>query len=172
MALETPRLSLRRFEPADAAFVVSLLTSPDWLRFIGDRGVRTETDALVYIERLTSMGYAKNGFGLYHVSRRSDGTPVGMCGMLRRDTTPDVEIGFAFLSEHAGQGYATEASGAVLGEAREQHGLRRIGAVVMPENHASIRVLEKLGLRFERLIVTDPARDPLQYFARELGPER
>ncbi|MBX3738271.1 MAG: GNAT family N-acetyltransferase [Candidatus Didemnitutus sp.] len=171
MALETPRLSLRRFAPIDAAFVVALLTSPDWLRFIGDRGVRTETDALVYIERLEVQGYARNGFGLYHVSRRSDGKPVGMCGLLRRDTTPDVEIGFAFLAEHAGQGYATEAGGAVLGEAREQHGLRRIGAVVMPENRASIRVLEKLGLRFERPIVTDPAREPLQYFARALDPE-
>lgn len=168
MALETPRLRLRRFVPADAAFVVALLTSPDWLRFIGDRGVRTEGDALAYIERLNATGYAKNGFGLYHVSRRSDETPVGMCGLLRRDTTPDVEIGFAFLAEHAGLGYATEAGAAVLREARELHGLRRIGAVVMPENRASIRVLEKLGLRFERLIATDPARDPLQYFAREL----
>jgi len=168
MALETPRLRLRRFVPTDAAFVVSLLTSPDWLRFIGDRGVRTEADAIVYIERLAAMGYAKNGFGLYHVSRRDDERPVGMCGLLRRETTPDVEIGFAFLADHAGRGYATEAGATVLREAFEVHGLRRIGAVVMPENHASIRVLQKLGLQFERPIVTDPARDPLQYFARAL----
>lgn len=171
MALETPRLRLRRFVPADAAFVVSLLTSPDWLRFIGDRGVHTETDALVYIERLAVQGYAKNGFGLYHVSRRNDEVPVGMCGLLRREMTPDVEIGFAFLPVHAGQGYATEAGEAVLREARDLHGLPRIGAVVMPENGASIRVLGKLGLRFERSIVIDPARPPLQYFARALAPE-
>lgn len=170
MAFDTPRLHLRRFAPTDTAFVVALLTSPDWLRFIGDRGVRTEADAAVYIERLDALGYARHGFGLYHVSRREDGAPVGMCGLLRRDSTPDVEIGFAFLPEHAGRGYATEAGEGVLREARERHGLRRIGAVVMPENQASIRVLEKLGLRFERLVVTDPAREPLQYFARELGP--
>jgi len=146
----TARLRVRPFTMGDAAFMVALLNSPGWLRFIGDRGVRTEAEARSYLERGPLASYARHGFGLGCVERRSDGVPVGMCGLLRRDTRPDVEIGFAFLPEHCGQGYAVESARAVIEGGRVRHGLLRVAAIVQSDNTASIRVLEKLGLGYER----------------------
>lgn len=148
----TARLRVRPFAAGDAAFIVALLNSPGWLRFIGDRGVHTEAEARVYIERGPQASYAQHGFGLSCVERRSDGVPVGMCGLLKRDTMPDVEIGFAFLPEYCGQGYAVESAQAVIEEGRVRHGLKRVAAIVQVDNAASIRVLEKLGLDYERQV--------------------
>lgn len=146
MLLETPRLHLRRFTLADASFIVALLNSPGWLRYIGDRGVRTEADARGYLERAALASYAQHGFGLYHVARRTDGAAVGMCGLLQRDYLEDVDLGFAFLPECSGLGYATEAGARCLVHARADFGRPRIAGLVQPDNAASIRVLEKLGL--------------------------
>jgi RimJ/RimL family protein N-acetyltransferase len=169
MLLETPRLRLRRFTPEDAPFIVALLNSPGWLAFIGDRGVRTEEDARRYLVAGPIASYAQHGgLGLYHVARRVDGLPVGMCGLLRRETLPDVDLGFAFLPEHAGVGYASEAAAAVVDFGRAEFGLRRLAGITMAENARSIRVLEKLGLRFEREFVMPPKNETLRYYARSL----
>lgn len=170
MLLETSRLRLRRFTLDDASFVVALLNSPGWLAFIGDRGVRTEEDARRYLTAGPLASYAQHrGLGLYHVARREDGAAVGMCGLLRRDTLPDVDVGFAFLPEHCGRGYASEAAEAVIAHGRREFGLRRIAAITLPANAGSIRVLEKLGLRYEREIVLPPKDESLRYYARELA---
>ena len=144
--IATPRLRLDPFTVDDAAFIVALLTDPDWLRYIGDRGVRTEEEARGYLASGPLASYAAHGFGLYRVARRDTGAPIGMCGLLRRDTLPDVDLGFAFLPAHRGQGFAREAAAATLAYARETLGLDRIVAIVSPANASSIRVLEALGM--------------------------
>jgi RimJ/RimL family protein N-acetyltransferase len=148
----TERLALRQLTLDDAAFIRELLNEPGWLRFIGDRGVRTLEDARAYLERVPMTLYAKHGFGLYAVERRADGAPIGMCGLIRRDVLPDPDIGFALLSRHEGHGYALEAAQGVVRHAREDVKLRRLAAIVNPDNERSIRLLARLGMRFERTI--------------------
>ncbi len=169
MLLETPRLRLRRLSLDDAPFIVALLNSPGWLAFIGDRGVRTEEDARRYLNAGPLASYAQHdGLGLYHIARRSDDCAVGMCGLLRREVLPDVDVGFALLPEHEGCGYASEAAAAVIEFGRATFGLRRVAGITMPANAGSIRVLEKLGLRFEREVVLPPKNETLRYYARAL----
>src|SRR4051812_3493153 len=119
--LETKRLRLRRLFPADAPFILRLLNEPSWLRFIGDRGVRTLDDARNYIVNGPQQMYHSAGFGLFLVELRESCLAIGMCGLLRRATLPDVDIGFAFLPEHWGQGYAFEAAQATLRYGRDVH---------------------------------------------------
>jgi RimJ/RimL family protein N-acetyltransferase len=148
----TDRVVVAPLTLADDAFIVALLTDPDWLRYIGDRGVRTLDDARRYLETGPMASYAAHGFGLYRVSRRDTGVPIGICGLLRRATLPDVDIGFAFLPAYRGQGFAVETARATLAYARDTLGLDRIVAIVSPENAASIRVLETLGMRQEGMV--------------------
>jgi RimJ/RimL family protein N-acetyltransferase len=146
-ALRSARLRLRPFTLDDAAFIVELVNDPDWLRFIGDKGVRSPDDARRYLDEGPMTSYRRHGFGLLAVE--SDGRPVGMCGLLKRDTLPDPDLGFAFLPRARGRGFASEAARAVLDAAREA-GHRRLLAIVTPGNERSIAVLEKAGFAFER----------------------
>ncbi len=138
--------------PADAAFILQLVNDADFLRHIGDRGVRTDDDARRYIETGPLASYARHGFGLWLVERRADRVPIGMCGLLKRDTLADVDIGFAYLPAWRGQGYALEAAQAVMEHGRRVLALPRIVAIVSPDNAGSIRLLGKLGLVFERRV--------------------
>jgi len=148
--LETARLALVRLTPDDAPFIVELLTDPSFLRYIGDRGVRTEDDARRYIETGPMASYARFGFGLYRVDLKATDEPIGICGLLKRDTLPDADVGFALLPRFRGQGLAFEAVSAVLASARAAHGLARVLAITALDNAVSIGLLEKLGFRFER----------------------
>jgi RimJ/RimL family protein N-acetyltransferase len=163
----TERLILREFTDADAAFVLRLLNEPSWLRFIGDRGVRTLADAEAYLTKGPRASYAQHGFGLWWVGRKADGVPLGMCGLLKRDTLQDVDVGYAFLPEFCGQGYAREAVAATLAHGRRAFGLKRIVAVTAPDNEPSIRLLGKLGFRFERMITFAPDKPESKLFASE-----
>lgn len=167
--LLTPRLRLRRFTRDDAPFVFRLLNSPGWLRFIGDRGVRTIADAEAYLTNGPLAHYPRHGFGLYHVARRADHCAVGMCGLLQRDYLDTVDLGFAVLPEFGGQGYATEAAQAVLAHARDDHRCPRLAAIVRADNAASTRVLEKLGLHLIGPLRT-PQGDDVQLYRRDLAP--
>lgn len=151
-AFETSRLILRQLTAEDAAFIFELVNDPDWLRYIGDRGVRTLDDARAYILRGPVASYERFGFGLYAVERKEAPGPIGLCGLMQRDVLDDVDIGVAFLPAYRALGYAHEAAAATLEYGRSALGLSRIVAIVSPENAASIRLLEKLGLRFERTI--------------------
>src|SRR5688572_24337008 len=144
--LETARLTLRRLEFEDAPFLVGLLNQPSFLANIGDRGVRNVDDAHRYLREGPMAMYEKFGFGLWHVARRADGAAIGMCGLLRREILPDVDVGYAFLPEYWGQGYAFEAAQATLQHAAGKFGLARVIGVVSEGNNGSIRVLEKLGM--------------------------
>jgi len=150
--LETERLNLRWMSADDAAFMRGLLNEPSWLRFIGDRGVRTLDDARNYILTGPVASYARLGFGLYVVELKESGDPIGICGLVKRDFLDDVDIGFAFLPQYWRQGYAYEAASAVMGYGTETLGLKRIVAITAADNHSSARLLEKLGLRFERMV--------------------
>lgn len=150
--LETERLKLHEFTANDAEFVLRLVNDPAFLRYIGDRGVRTPDDARRYIAEGPVAGHARDGHGLMRVVRKSDGAGIGMCGVLKRDTLPDPDLGFSFLPEYWSQGYALEAARAVLDHAREVLGLRRILAITTRDNEPSIRLLGKLGFRFDRMV--------------------
>jgi RimJ/RimL family protein N-acetyltransferase len=150
--LETDRLVLRHLSAADAGFMLGLLNEPSWLRFIGDRGVRTLEDARSYILKGPVDMYGRLGFGLYLTELKDEDVPIGICGLVKRDFLADVDIGFALLPGFWGQGYAYEAASAVMEYGKGALGLKRIAAITNPENHSSIRLLEKLGLKFDRMI--------------------
>jgi len=150
--LETDRLVLRWLEEADAPFILELLNEPSFLQFIGDRGVRSLEDALGYIHDGPRASYKEHGFGLNLVEHKEEKRPIGMCGLLRREGLKDPDIGFAFLSRYWGRGYAFEAAGAALAHGRASFGLGRIVAITAPDNEASVRLLEKLGLSFETMV--------------------
>jgi RimJ/RimL family protein N-acetyltransferase len=153
--LSTERLELREFTADDADFVLRVVNEPAFLRYIGDRGVRTPDDARRYIAEGPVAGYARDGHGLMRVARKSDGAGVGMCGVLKRDTLPEPDIGFSFLPEYWSQGYALEAAREVMRHARVTLRLGRILAITTRDNEPSIRLLGKLGFRFERMIAFD-----------------
>ena len=164
--METARLTLRAFTQGDAGFIVELLNNPGWLRFIGDRKVRTIDDAQTYLRNGPIAHAAKHGFALGAVQRKSDGALVGMCGLIRRESLDDVDLGYAFLPAYRGQGYAREAAAAWLACGFERHGLKRIVAITAVDNAASGKVLEAIGMRFERrLRVPGNDEDSLLYAA-------
>jgi ribosomal-protein-alanine N-acetyltransferase len=147
--LATQRLTLRHLGWQDAGFIVQLLNEDGFLRYIGDKGVRTLTDAREYIDNGPVDSYRRHGFGLYLTSLH-EGTPLGICGLVKRDSLTDVDVGFAFLSQHWGKGYATESASAVLDYGRSTLRLGRIVAITAPDNHGSMAVLAKIGLKLER----------------------
>ena len=149
--IQTSRLELRELNFDDAAFILELLNEGDFIRFIGDKGVRTLQDARDYIRSGPMDSYARNGFGLYAACFRN-GTPTGICGLVKRDGLNDPDVGFAFLARHRSKGYAVESAAAVLAHGRQVLKLQRIVAITSAQNTHSIFVLEKIGLKFERMI--------------------
>jgi RimJ/RimL family protein N-acetyltransferase len=146
--LETTRLGLRQFTISDANFIVELVNSPGWLEFIGDRNVKTEEQALAYLQNGPINSYEVNGFGLSLVELKSSKNAIGMCGILRRDNLEKPDIGFALLPEFIGKGYAFEIAGATLIFAKEKLKIPTVWAVTVPNNKASINLLEKIGMKF------------------------
>jgi RimJ/RimL family protein N-acetyltransferase len=170
--LETARLRLRPLAPADDAFVLELLNEPGWLAHIGDRGVRSLEDARRYIADGPAAMIARHGFGLLAVTLREGGEPVGICGLLMRDTLPDPDLGYAILARHAGRGYAKEAAAAVLAWGRGTFGLARVLAITSPDNAASKAVLGALGFRWvETRRLPGEARDTEVFALPPEGPE-
>jgi RimJ/RimL family protein N-acetyltransferase len=150
--LSTQRLLLRELSEADAAFMLELLNEEPFLLHVGDREVRTLADAAAYILNGPVASYEKFGFGLYAVELKESGVPIGICGLLKRDSLDDVDIGFALLQKFWGRGYAYESAAAMMDYGWNKVGLNRIVAITTPENLASAKLLEKIGLRFERMI--------------------
>jgi RimJ/RimL family protein N-acetyltransferase len=163
--LETDRLILRRLSIDDDEFILGLVNDPLWLRFIGDRGVHTLADARDYILKGPVAMYARLGFGLYLVERKSDGIPMGICGLIKRDALEDVDLGFAFLPEYRAQGYAYESAAAVVAYGKSGFGLKRIVAITSPDNDQSAKLLEKLGFTFEKMIQLPDDEGEVKLFA-------
>lgn len=165
--LETERLLLREIDETDAEFILELLNEPGWIQNIGDRGVRTVDAARQYIADKLAASYEKNGFGLYLVELKETGASAGMCGLVKRDSLEDVDIGFAFLERFWSRGYAFESASAIMDYARDTVGLKRVVAIVSPDNRGSIKVLEKIGMHFEKMIKMPGDDEEIKFFARD-----
>ena len=163
--LETDRLILRKLAMDDAEFILELLNEPSFLHFIGDKGVRTLADAREYILRGPIASYERHGFGLYLTVLKEGAVPIGMCGLLKRESLADVDIGFAFLPRFWAKGYALESALAVKAYGLDILGLKRIVAITNPDNEASIRLLEKLGLKYEHMIRLSEGAPEIKLYA-------
>ena len=152
MILETERLILREVHTSDSDFILDLLNQPSFIKYIADRGVRTVDQAREYIESRFVQSYKTNGYGLFLMELKDGGTPIGLCGFVNRETLPHPDVGFALLPQFEKQGYAYEAASALLDYGRERLGCKRVLAITTPDNESSGRLLEKIGLRFEREI--------------------
>ena len=150
--LATDRLRLRHLAAEDADFILELLNEPAFILNIADRGVRTLEDARNYIVNGPMASYARHGFGLFLVQLKDAGTPVGICGLIKRDGLDDVDVGFALLERHCSRGYAVEAAAATLIYGLGKLGLKRIVAITAPDNQRSSQVLERIGMRFEKML--------------------
>lgn len=168
--LETDRLVLRRLDVDDAPFIIELLNDASFIRFIGDKGVRTLDEARTYILNGPVASYQKFGFGLNAVDLKEANGSIGICGILKRDTLPHPDIGFAFLPAYWNKGYAYEASAAVLEDARKNLSIERVLAITTPDNEASAKLLVKLGLRFDRLIKLSEGADEVKLFTDAIAP--
>jgi RimJ/RimL family protein N-acetyltransferase len=144
--------------------MLQLLNEPSFIENIGDKGVRTLEDAHHYILTGPVEMYRRHGFGLYRVDLKDTATPIGTCGLLKRDTLEHVDIGYAFLPKYWSQGYALEAATAVMAYGKDTLDLDRIVAIVSPENEGSIRLLHKIGLKFEKMLRLTPADKEIKLF--------
>jgi RimJ/RimL family protein N-acetyltransferase len=166
--IETDRLVLRWLTPDDTAFILELLNDPSWIRFIGDRGVRTLEDAQNYILTGPMEMYSRLGFGLYLTELKEGNLPIGICGLIKRDSLEDVDVGFAFLSKFQSNGYGFEAASATMAYGIDQLGLKRILAITTMDNHASSKLLEKIGLKFERMVKFPQDTEELKLYSLEV----
>ncbi len=165
--LETKRLILRHFTLADAPFMLELLNSPTWLQYIGDRNVRNIEEAENYLRNGALKSYTENGFGFYAVVEKSETlnqVPIGLCGLVKRETLPDIDIGFAFLPDLIGKGYGYEAASATLDYALNVLKIKRLVAIVNAENVKSIGLVKKIGMTFEQMITQGNEEKELMLF--------
>jgi RimJ/RimL family protein N-acetyltransferase len=163
--LETGRLILRQFELTDAKFIVELVNTPGWIEFIGDRNIRAEEAAINYLQNGPIKSYKENGFGLSLVELKN-GTPIGMCGILRRDTLESPDIGLSFLPAFMGMGYAFEIADATLNYAKTKLNVGPILAITLLKNKKSIRLLEKIGLKFKKTVYAPDKDEELMLFSQ------
>lgn len=163
--LETDRLILRQVTPSDAPFIMELVNEPDWLLYIGDKNVRTHEEADSYIAKLREM-YAVPGYGFYAVESKEHACAIGICGLIRRESLEDADLGFAYLSRYGGNGYAFEAATAALARGKSELGLQRVVAITDPQNEKSIALLARLGFRFEKMVRLSPNAPHVNLYAR------
>lgn len=169
--LETERLRLRTLAPEDAFFYLELVNTPGFIEHIGDRNIRTVEGAREAIITGPAAMQAARGHSIYLVELKASGEPVGMSGLIKRDTLDDVDIGYAFLPRHVGKGYAYEAGAAVLEHARRDIGLKRLVAITSPANAASNGLLRKLGLCLEKVVVLPPGDQVSNLYSLEFPAE-
>lgn len=164
IVIETQRLILRKFTLEDAPFLLELVNTPAWLQFIGDRNVHTVEEAENYLRNGNLKSYAEHGFGFYLVVTKESNEAIGMCGMVKRDSLEDIDIGFAFLPNSIGKGYGYEAASATLNYAQNVLKLGKIIAIVDPQNTSSIALIKKIGLQYEKMVQLSPDDIELMLF--------
>ncbi|WP_395802553.1 GNAT family N-acetyltransferase [Daejeonella sp.] len=167
--LETERLALRELNENDASFILELLNTDGWLKYIGDRNVKSEDQASDYLMNGPIKSYKDNGYGLYLVELKSEKIPIGMCGIIKRDNLELPDIGYAFLPMYYGLGYAFEAAKQTLNYAEFNLNLNKILAITNPDNFSSIKLLEKLGFAFQKFIKAPHDGAELRLFSKILG---
>lgn len=163
---ETKRLVLSRLTLGDAPFILELVNDPSWIRFIGDKNVHSLKAAKEYIRNGPQKSYARFGFGLYAVKLKRSGKAIGMCGLLRRDTLDDADIGFAFLPKYTGKGYAFESAVTVLKHAHQSLKMKRILAITSIDNTSSVKLLERLGFHLLKRVQLTPGSEELNLFEK------
>ncbi|MBL7759464.1 MAG: GNAT family N-acetyltransferase [Sediminibacterium sp.] len=151
-ALTTERLIIREMSIVDASFMLRLMNTPNWIRFIGDRNVKTVSDASNYISSRIISSYRLNGFGLYLVALKNNRKPIGICGLVKREGLNHPDLGFAILPEYERMGYASEAAAAVLEYAGTSLRLTEVEGITTNNNLASVSVLEKAGMHYVKNI--------------------
>ena len=180
--LETERTILREIIESDDEFILDLLNQPSFIKYIGDRNVRNIEQAREFIENRYRASYREHGFGLYTVELKAEfctladaqvsapfaNTRIGICGFVKRDTLPDADIGFAFLPQFCGKGYALESAAAVMKYGSDVLGLKRVLAITTQDNESSGKLLEKLGFKFENLIKMPPDVEELKLFSSNI----
>lgn len=167
-SIETERLILSEFTVEDAPFILEMLNDPAWLQFIGDRGVKTLDDARDYIVNKLQKSYQEFGFGMLIVKLKDGGISIGTCGLLKREYLEDLDLGFAFLPEFRGKGYAYEAASATIEYGKENLGMKRILTFTDADNSTSIGLIKKLDLKFERLIDFPDDDAEIQLYRRDI----
>ncbi|GLH71993.1 N-acetyltransferase [Geothrix limicola] len=161
--IQTKRLTIRLLALEDAPFILRLLNEPSFIENIGDKDVRTLAQAENYLSQGPLTSYAAHGHGLWMVQHRTTGNPMGMCGLIKRDTLPELDLGYALVPEFWGLGYGREAAAACLDWGRNTLGLEGILAIVSPGNAASTRLLESLDFRFTGRKEMAPGNEVLVY---------
>lgn len=164
--IETERLTMRKFTDDDAEFIYRLLNTEGWLKYIGTRNINSPDDARVYITDKLMAGYERNGFGFYMMELKENGKPVGMCGLTKREALDDADIGFALLPEYEGNGYAFEAASASMEYAEKVLGLKTISGITVEYNKPSIKLLERIGLTFDKKVNLPDDNEELMYFIK------
>lgn len=150
--IESERLRLRHYTLDDTGFIINLLNQSSFIENIGDRGIRTKADAEQYLQKSILDSYQKHGFGLSMVELKDSEKPIGMCGILKRDGLEFPDLGYAFLPEYCGQGYAFEIADKLMKSVEELYGLKRVLAITSSDNSNSIHLLEKTGFKFEGMV--------------------
>ena len=166
--LETERLILREIVEGDGEFILDLLNQPSFIKYIGDRNVRTIEAAREYIESRFTESYKRFGFGMWAVELKETGAAIGICGFVKRDSLPDADIGFAFLPQFEKQGFAFESASAMMNYGRDVLGLKRVLAITTQDNESSGKLLEKLGFKFENLIKMPTDDEELKLFSANM----
>ncbi len=165
--LETERTILREVMTDDADFILDLLNQPSFIKYIGDRNVRSVAGAVEYIENRFTNSYRQFGFGMWAVESKETETPIGICGFVKREYLPGADIGFAFLPQYCSQGYAFESANAAMKYGRDVLGLKRVLAITSQDNESSGRLLEKIGFKFDSLIKLPGETDKLKLFSSD-----
>ena len=168
LVADTARLRIQHFTLDDAAFVLRLLNEPSFMKFIGDKAVRTQEEARAYLAAGPLAGYVRFGFGLNRVQLKESGEPIGMCGILKRDSLPDPDLGYALLPDYWSHGYAFEAAGAIMNHAEQVLRLPRVLAITNADNAASIRLLEKTKFRLVGPVRLSADEPELKLYSLEL----
>lgn len=166
---ETERLILSKITVDDAPFIFRLMNMPKWIKFIGDRNVKSVEDAATYIQNNQLKSYERHGFGYYKLQLKSDNLkPIGSFGLVKRDTLEHIDIGFSLLPEFEGQGFGFEGATAIMTLAKEMFHINTLCAITLPENKASIHLLEKLGLSYQKTVKPFEDDKELLFFVKKL----
>ena len=163
--LETNRLLLKQFDINDAPFILDLLNNPNWLQYIGDRNIKSLEDAKVYLLNGPIKSYQENGFGLSKIELKDNHIPIGMCGLIKREALENVDIGFALLPEYESRGFALEIASAMMDYAKDTLGIEKIVAITSEDNTRSVKLLGKLGLQFDKMVILAEGEKSLLLFS-------
>jgi len=163
--LETERLLLRPLTLDDSDFILELLNTEGWIKYIGDRNIKTNEQARNYLENGPLKSYQTNGFGLSLVQLKTSNKSIGMCGLIKRDYLDHVDIGFAFLPDYTGMGYAYEVAKRTIQYAINELQKENILAITLPENSSSIKLLEKIGFKYDKNFITEDTREELSLYS-------